>query len=96
MILRRPKLGMGWVVKQTGATIVPIRIEGTDKVLPNKVNKRLPHFLKGERYMLRIWHPTTIKIGEPIRLNAGTKEDLVLERYIQAQIELYHTGNGKK
>ena len=95
MILRRPKLGMGWVVKQTGATIVPIRIEGTDKVLPNKANERLPRLLKPERYILRIWHPTIIKIGEPIRFTVGTTEELVLERYVQAQIELYHEGNGK-
>ena len=96
MIMRRPKLGVGWVVKQTGATIVPIRIEGTDKVLPNKANERLPRLLKPERYILRIWHPTIIKIGEPIRFTVGTTEESVLERYVQAQIELYHEGNGKK
>jgi 1-acyl-sn-glycerol-3-phosphate acyltransferase len=92
LILRRPKPGLGWIVKQTGATIVPIRLEGTDKVLPNNDNEKLPRLLRFERYILRIWHPTTIKIGKPLRFHAGTKEELVLQKYIQAQTELYQEG----
>ena len=92
-ILRKPKRGIGWVVKQTGATIVPIRLEGTDKVLPNKANERLLPFLRFERYILRIWHPTIVKIGKPLRFPKGTKEEVVLAKYIHAQIELYHEGN---
>jgi len=92
LILRRPKPGIGWTVEQTGATIVPIRIEGTDKVLPNKANERLLSFLRFERYILRIWHPTIIKIGEPLRFPVGTKWEEVLEKYIQAQLKLYHEG----
>ena len=92
LILRRPKLGIGWTVKQTGATIVPIRLEGTDKVLPNKANERLLPFLRFERYILRIWHPIIIKVGKPLRFSIGTKEEVVLEKYIQAQIELHQEG----
>ena len=92
LILRRPKPGIGWTVKQTGATIVPIRLEGTDKVLPNKANERLLPFLRFERYILRLWHPIIIKIGEPLRFPVGTKGEVVLEKYIQAQIELYQEG----
>ena len=89
LIIRRPKPGIGWLVKQTGATIVPIRIDGTDKVLPNKPNEKLPRFLRFERYFLRIWRPVCIRIGEPLRFPAGTDEDTVLEAYIQAQMNLY-------
>jgi 1-acyl-sn-glycerol-3-phosphate acyltransferase len=89
LIMRRPKPGIGFLVKQTGATIVPIRIDGTDKVLPNKPNKKLPRPLRFERYFLRIWHPVSIRIGEPLRFPAGTDEDTVLEAYIQAQLKLY-------
>ena len=92
LILRMPKPGIGWMVKQTGATIVPIRLEGTDKVLPNIPNRRLPPFLRFERYILRIWHPTTIKIGKPLRFPVGTNEEVVLQKYIQAEIELYQEG----
>lgn len=92
LILRRPKPGMGLMVKQTGAAIVPIRLEGTDKVLPNKVNKNLPRFLRFERYIVRIWKPITIRIGEPLRFPAGTDEEVILKEYIQAQIKLYREG----
>jgi 1-acyl-sn-glycerol-3-phosphate acyltransferase len=93
LIIRRPRVGIGWIVNQTGATIVPIRIDGTDKVLPNKPNKKLPRFLRFERYFLRIWHPVCIRIGEPLRFPAGTDEDTILEGYIQAQRNLYSETN---
>ena len=95
LILRKPKPGIGWTVKQTGATIVPIRLEGTDKVLPNKANGRLHPFLRFERYIVRVWHPIIIRIGQPLRFSVGTKEEVVLEKYIQAQIELYQEGRTK-
>ncbi|MFW6102491.1 MAG: lysophospholipid acyltransferase family protein [Chloroflexota bacterium] len=93
LIIRRPRPGIGWIVKQTGATIVPIRIDGTDKVLPNKPNEKLPRLLRFERYFLRIWHPTCIRIGEPLRFPAGTDEDTIVEGYIQAQLNLYSENN---
>jgi 1-acyl-sn-glycerol-3-phosphate acyltransferase len=93
LIIRRPKAGLGWIVKQTGATIVPIRIDGTDKVLPNKPNEKLPSFLRFERYLPRIWRPICIRIGEPLRFPAGTDEDTILEGYIQAQLNLYLEAN---
>jgi 1-acyl-sn-glycerol-3-phosphate acyltransferase len=93
LIIRRPRAGIGRIVNQTGATIVPIRIDGTDKVLPNKPNEKLPRFLRFERYLLRIWHPISIRIGEPLRFPAGTDEDTILEAYIQAQLNLYSETN---
>ena len=93
LIIRRPRVGIGWIVKQTGATIVPIRIDGTDKVLPNRPNEKLPPFLRFERYLPRIWRPICIRIGEPLRFPAGTDEDTILEGYIQAQLNLYSETN---
>jgi 1-acyl-sn-glycerol-3-phosphate acyltransferase len=93
LIIRRPKAGIGWIVNQTGAAIVPIRIDGTDKVLPNRPNKKLPRFLRFERYLLRIWRPISIRIGEPLRFPAGTDEHTILEGYIQAQLNLYSESN---
>lgn len=89
LILRRPKPGIGWTVNQTGATIVPIRLEGTDKTLPNKANERLPRFLRFERYILRIWHPITIRIGNPLRFAAGSNGEDILQKFIKSQIDLY-------
>ncbi len=89
LIIRRPRPGIGWIGKLTGATVVPIRIDGTDKVLPNKPNEKLPRFLRFERYLPRIWRPICIRIGEPLRFPAGTDEDTILEGYIQAQLNLY-------
>jgi len=96
LIIRRPRVGIGWIVKQTVATIAPTRIDGTDKVFPNKSNEKLPRFLRFERYFLRIWHPVCIRIGEPLRFPAGTDEDTILEGYIQAQRNLYSETNKSK
>jgi 1-acyl-sn-glycerol-3-phosphate acyltransferase len=96
LIIPRPRAGIGWIVNQTGATIIPVRIDGTDKVLPNKPNEKLPRFLRFERYFLRIWRPVRIGIGEPLRFPAGTDENTILEGYIQAQRNLYSETNKSK
>ncbi len=92
LIMRTPKRGISWIAKQTGATIVPIRLEGTDKVLHNRANERLLPFLRFERYIPRIWVPIIIRIGKPLKFPVGTKEEVILEKYIQAQIELFQDG----
>lgn len=92
LIMRKPRPGIGWIVKQTGATVVPVRLEGADKAFPNQPNEKLPPFLRFERYLLRFWRQTNIKIGEPMRFSPGTDEDVVLQKFIQAQIDLYHEG----
>jgi 1-acyl-sn-glycerol-3-phosphate acyltransferase len=92
LITRRPKPGLGLVVKRTGATIVPIRLEGTDKVLPNKTNERLPAFLRFERYILRLWLPIIVRVGKPLKFPVGTKVEVILEKYIEAQVELFQEG----
>ena len=63
--LRILKNGIGWLVLQTKALVVPVWVEGTDKVLPNNPEKlfSLPHF--GEKI--------TIKIGTPLRFHQSSR-----------------------
>ena len=48
----------------TGARVLPIWIEGTDKVLPNN---RFP--------LPSLWHTITIKIGQPFLVSEGGREE---------------------
>ncbi len=64
--IRQLKTSIGWLSLKTGAMVVPVWLEGTDKVLPNG---RLP--------FPRFWRKITIKIGESMTFPKGdslTKE----------------------
>lgn len=56
--LGKLKEGVGWLALETGAKILPIWVQGTDKVLPN-----------GKFPLPRIWHRITINVGEAFVLN---------------------------
>ena len=56
--LGKLKDGAAWLALKTGARILPIWVEGTDKFLPNN---KLP--------LPRFWHRITIKIGKPFSLD---------------------------
>ncbi len=58
------KDGAAWLALKTEARILPIWIEGTDKVLPNN---RIP--------LPRLWHRITIKIGNPFMVQGCTREE---------------------
>jgi 1-acyl-sn-glycerol-3-phosphate acyltransferase len=58
------KNGAAWLAINTGARVLPIWIEGTDKVLPNN---RFP--------LPRLWHPITIKIGQPFLVSGDGREE---------------------
>lgn len=62
------KHGAAWLAINTGAKVLPIWIEGTDKVLPN-IKFPLP----------RLWHRVTIKIGKPFLINVNGREEATLE-----------------
>ncbi|MGH3414939.1 MAG: lysophospholipid acyltransferase family protein [Actinocrinis sp.] len=51
--LYRGKVGVGWLALKSGAPIVPVAVEGTQKVLP--VGAKLPKIV-----------PVTVRFGEPI------------------------------
>ena len=56
--------GAGWLALKTGARVLPIWVEGTDKALPNN---RLP--------FPRLWHKVTIKIGTPFHVKGNTRAE---------------------
>ncbi len=57
------KGGIGWLALKTGALVVPIWVEGTDKVLPNHSDKlsSRPNF----------WEKIVIKIGKPLEFQGS-------------------------
>jgi len=57
----RLKGGVALLALQTGAKIVPVWVEGTDKFLPN-----------GKFFLPRLWHRITINIGNPFFLDSAT------------------------
>lgn len=78
--LGKLKGGAAWLALQTKARILPIWVEGTDKVLPN--NKlQFPRF----------WHRITIKIGSPFEVRGDTRQEATLE-ISQALLELADEG----
>jgi 1-acyl-sn-glycerol-3-phosphate acyltransferase len=62
------KNGAAWLAINTGARVLPVWIEGTDKVLPNN---KLP--------LPKLWHVITIKIGEPFAVNGTDREPATQE-----------------
>ena len=70
------KNGAAWLALSTGARILPIWVEGTDRVLPNN---RLP--------VPRLWHKITVKIGTPFSLRSTTPKEATAE-IAQALVEL--------
>lgn len=58
--IRELKHGIGDLVIKAGATVVPVWVEGSERILPNTgwwLSRTIP----------RIWFPATIKIGPPMR-----------------------------
>lgn len=69
----RLKDGAAWLALKTNARILPIWVEGTDKVLPNNESTTLKF-----RH-LKPWHRITIKVGSPFLVHDKTREDATLE-----------------
>lgn len=66
--LGKLKDGAAWLALKTGARILPIWVEGTDKVLPN--NKFL---------FPRLWYRITIKVGYPFLAQGKTRQEVTSE-----------------
>lgn len=62
------KDGASWLALKTGAKVLPIWVEGTDKVLPNN---KFP--------FPRLWHRMTIEIGTPFMAEGATREEVTLQ-----------------
>jgi 1-acyl-sn-glycerol-3-phosphate acyltransferase len=54
--------GAAWLALKTNAKILPVWVEGTDRVLPNN---KFP--------LLRLWHKVTIRIGDPLAVDGKTR-----------------------
>lgn len=79
--IRALKKGIGWLVAQTNALVVPIWLEGTERVLPNRLDKLfvLPRFGPGIK----------IKIGRPLRFeNSQGKGKEITASIAKALLEL--------
>jgi len=74
--LGKLKDGAAWLALKTGARILPIWVEGTDKVLPNN---KFP--------FPRLWHRIVIKIGHPFVVQGNTRKEATAE-IAQALLEL--------
>lgn len=77
------KDGAAWLAMKTNARILPIWVEGTDKVLPND---RLP--------FPRLWHRTTIKIGNPFWVTGGKRREATVA-IAQHLLKLADEENGR-
>jgi len=66
--LGKLKDGAAWLALKTNARILPIWVEGTDKVLPNN---KFP--------LPRLWHRVIIKIGAPFSVQELTRQEASLE-----------------
>ena len=62
------KDGAAWLALKTGAKVIPIWVEGTDRVLPNN---KFP--------FPRLWHRVTIKIGPSLLIQGTTREEATME-----------------
>ena len=81
--LGKLKDGAGWLALKTGAKILPIWVEGTDKVLPNN-----------KFFFPRLWHSMTIKIGNPFLIRGNNRQEATLE-IAKALLELAGENNKK-
>lgn len=67
-VVRRFKSGIGWLVFNTKATVLPVWTEGGEKVIPNEHAFKLPS--------PRLWRHSQIKIGEPLNLEELSKKEI--------------------
>jgi 1-acyl-sn-glycerol-3-phosphate acyltransferase len=74
--LGKLKDGAAWLALKTNAWILPIWVEGTEKVLPNN-----------KFHIPRLWHRTTIRIGLPFLVQGNTRKEATSE-IAQALLEL--------
>ncbi len=72
---RKPQSGVGLLVSKTSGEVVPVRIEGTDLVMP--VGSSFP----------KIWKsPIKIKFGKPLKIDKN-KEYMEIAEYIMEEIK---------
>lgn len=78
--------GLGWIAIRTGAIVVPVWIEGSDKFLPNRRDRYLPDRPNFKEQVV-------IKIGNPMRFRRDKKASVdrrerVTQKITNALLEL--------
>lgn len=76
--LRKLQKGVAWLVQQSGARIIPIWIDGSEKVLSIH-QSLLPRFWKAR---------IIIKIGSPLSFSPSSPTEVILEKITLALLEL--------
>lgn len=78
--IRKFKNGVGLLAVRTQAVVLPVWVEGTDKVTPN---------LDNARYSLpRFWKPVRISIGRPRIFESGSSLEQVTREIERAVLDL--------
>jgi len=82
--MREFKQGFACLAEKTGATILPVWVEGTDEVLPNGSKISYRH--------LKPWKRVKIHIGRPLQFNEGESREEITARVQTAVLELADQG----
>jgi len=81
--LRRFKPGVGWLVIKTRATILPVWVEGTDKMLPNRAGRLFSHPRFSEKAIIKIGNPVRFKTNGNRVVKAGKIADAIANILLQ-------------
>ena len=66
--IREFRGGFAWLAKKTGATVLPVWVEGTDRVLPNTNRITYRH--------LKFWKRVVIKLGRPLHFESEDLDEI--------------------
>lgn len=72
--------GIGLLVRKTGATVIPIGIDGSDRVVPNSKKKLFTRFV--------FWKRIIISVGEPMQFNVESPRERVTQEIASAILKL--------
>jgi 1-acyl-sn-glycerol-3-phosphate acyltransferase len=79
--IRRFKPGCAWLAKETGALVLPLWVQGTDRVLPN--SPKVSYFR-----VFRFWQRVVIKLGRPRRFEKSARLEAITETLEKAVLAL--------
>lgn len=76
--IRSFEVGAGFLAIKTKAMVVPVWVEGTDKVSPNRSDARYSS-------LFRFWKPVTVTIGKPVIFAEGVTAEQAT-RYLEKTV----------